>query len=73
MHGRTLIDRELYLPHGWCGDAPRRKEAAVPAVVVFTTKPAQGLRMLQRALTGMLARWVTADEAYGKDESHSYQ
>jgi len=36
--------------------------------VQFATKPAQGLQMLRRALDGGLpARWVTADEAYGKD------
>lgn len=26
--GRTLIDRELYLPRGWCDDLARREEAA---------------------------------------------
>ncbi|MFI7075237.1 transposase [Micromonospora sediminicola] len=24
-HGRTLIDRELYLPRGWCDDSARRR------------------------------------------------
>ncbi|MET7751581.1 transposase [Micromonospora sp. NPDC005367] len=34
----------------------------------FATKPALGLQMLRRALdAGLPARWVTADEAYGKD------
>lgn len=67
-HGRTLIDRELYLPQSWCADDRRRTEAAVPAKVRFATKPALGLQMLRRALdAGLLARWVTADEAYGKD------
>ncbi len=68
VHGRTLVDRELYLPRGWCEDAVRREEAAIPPETRFTTKPAQGLQMLQRALDGGLpAQWVTADEAYGKD------
>jgi SRSO17 transposase len=67
-HGRTLVDRELYLPQGWCHDDPRRTEAAVPAKARFATKPALGLQMLRRALdAGLPARWVTADEAYGKD------
>jgi SRSO17 transposase len=36
--------------------------------VAFATKPAQGLQMLGRTIDGGLpARWVTADEAYGKD------
>lgn len=66
--GRTLIDRELYLPRGWCDDAARREEAGVAANVGFATKPALGLRMLERAITaGLPARCVTADEAYGPD------
>jgi SRSO17 transposase len=67
-HGRTLVDRELYLPQGWCNDPARRAEAAIPAHVRFATKPALGLQMLRRAIdAGLPARWVTADEAYGKD------
>ncbi|WP_155387975.1 IS701 family transposase [Catellatospora paridis] len=67
-HGRTLIDRELYLPRGWCEDLPRRREAGVDDHITFATKPALGLRMVERALrAGMPARWVTADEAYGQD------
>ena len=68
VHGRTLIDRELYLPQGWCADTARREEAAIPAAVSFATKPALGLRMVQRGLdAGIPVRWVTADEAYGRD------
>ncbi len=68
--GRALVDRELYLPERWCADPPRRAEAGIGAHVSFATKPAQGLAMLERALHGGLpARWVTADEAYGKDAS----
>ncbi|MEV4846739.1 IS701 family transposase [Micromonospora matsumotoense] len=67
-HGRTLIDRELYLPRGWCDDLARREEAGISASIGFATKPALGLRMLERAITaGLPARWVTADEAYGQD------
>ncbi|WP_327034868.1 IS701 family transposase [Micromonospora ureilytica] len=66
--GRTLIDRELYLPRGWCDDPARREEAGIAASVGFATKPALGLRMLERAITaGLSASWVTADEAYGQD------
>ncbi|WP_233512245.1 IS701 family transposase [Micromonospora deserti] len=43
-----------------------REEAGIAASVGFATKPALGLRMLERAITaGLPARWVTADEAYG--------
>ncbi|MET7951636.1 IS701 family transposase [Micromonospora sp. NPDC005324] len=66
--GRTLIDRELYLPRGWCHDPARREEAGIAAGIGFATKPALGLRMLERAITaGLPARWVTGDEAYGQD------
>ncbi|MFG1850191.1 IS701 family transposase, partial [Micromonospora carbonacea] len=66
--GRTLVDRELYLPRGWCDDPARRAEAAISPGVGFATKPALGLRMLDRAIAaGLPARWVTADEAYGQD------
>ncbi|WP_425462209.1 IS701 family transposase [Micromonospora pisi] len=67
-NGRTLVDRELYLPRGWCDDQARREEAAIGKSVAFATKPALGLRMIGRALdAGLPARWVTADEAYGQD------
>jgi SRSO17 transposase len=66
--GRALVDRELYLPQGWCTDTARRTEAGIDEGVAFATKPAQALAMLGRAIDGGLAaQWVTADEAYGKD------
>lgn len=66
--GRSLIDRELYLPRGWCDDPARRAEASIAANVRFATKPALGLRMVERAIAADLpARWVTADEGYGQD------
>jgi SRSO17 transposase len=68
VHGRALIDRELYLPRGWCDDTGRREEAAIPRRVEFATKPMLGLRMIQRAVdAGLPVRWVSADEAYGND------
>lgn len=66
--GRTLIDRELYLPKSWIADRDRCRDAAVPDGVEFATKTVQAQRMLARALdAGVPAAWVTADEAYGKD------
>jgi SRSO17 transposase len=66
--GRTLIDRELYLPKSWTEDPARCREAAVPEDVVFATKTTQARSMLARALdAGVPAAWVTADEAYGSD------
>ncbi|WIX92454.1 IS701 family transposase [Amycolatopsis sp. DG1A-15b] len=66
--GRTLIDRELYVPKSWTADRDRCREAAVPDQVEFATKPVLARRMLARALdAGVPATWVTADEAYGGD------
>ena len=66
--GRTLIDRELYLPKSWTGDQERCDEAGVPEGIEFATKPVLAQHMLTRALdAGVPATWVTADEAYGGD------
>lgn len=68
VKGRTLIDRELYLPKSWTTDRERCRAAAVPEEVDFATKQVLAQRMLARALdAGVPARWVTADEAYGGD------
>ena len=66
--GRTLLDRELYLPQVWAKDWERRREAGVPEDVSFRTKPRLAQRMLERVLeSGVPFRWVTGDEVYGSD------
>jgi SRSO17 transposase len=66
--GRALVDRELYLPKEWVGDAARRAEAHVPEQASFQTKPQLAQQMLARAVeAGVPAGWVTADEVYGGD------
>jgi SRSO17 transposase len=66
--GRTLIDRELYLPKSWIADRERCRAAAIPDDVEFATKAVLAQTMLGRALdAGVPASWVTADEAYGQD------
>jgi SRSO17 transposase len=70
VHGRALIDRALYLPEGWAGDAVRREEAGVPTEVAFATKPKLGRAMLERAFAaGVPCSWVTGDSVYGADHS----
>jgi SRSO17 transposase len=66
--GRALLDRELYLPKEWAGDADRREAAHVPEDIAFTTKPQLAERMLERAWrAGVEAAWVTGDAVYGND------
>ncbi len=66
--GHTLIDVALYLPKSWTDDPRRRAEAGVPEHVGFATKPQLARRLIETARTsGLLCRWVTADEAYGGD------
>src|SRR5881227_1256284 len=69
-HGRALIERALYLPEGWAGDAGRRAGAGVPEEVAFTTKPKLGAAMLERALdAGVPCAWVAGDSVYGADRA----
>ena len=68
--GRTLLDRELYLPQVWTEDRERRREAGVPEEVVFRTKPQLAQLMLERALeSGVPFGWVAGDEVYGSDRN----
>ena len=66
--GRTLLDRELYLPQEWTEDKERLKEAGVPENVGFATKLVMARRMIERAREGGVPfRWVTGDAVYGSD------
>ena len=66
--GRTLLDRELYLPQVWAEDRERRREAGVPEDAVFRTKPQLAQLMLGRAVeSGVPFAWFTRDEVYGSD------
>ena len=70
VNGRTLLDRELYLPQVWAEDLERRREAGVPESVGFRTKPQLAQLMLERALeSGVLFGWVAGDEVYGNDRN----
>jgi len=68
-HGRTLIDRELYLPeHTWIADRERCRAAGIGDEVAFATKPEQFRAMLARALeAGVPFAWASADEAFGQN------
>jgi SRSO17 transposase len=65
--GRTLLDRELYLPKSWTDDHERCGEAGVGEAVQFATKPELATAMIERAVDASVpATWVTGDEAYGQ-------
>ena len=67
-HGRTFLDRELYLPRAWADDPERRLEAEIPPGTKFATKLVLARRMIERAQeAGVPFRWVTGDEVYGND------
>jgi SRSO17 transposase len=66
--GHALIDRRLYLPEAWAGDAERRRAAKIPDDVPFRTKPEMAREMIARALdAGVPCGWVLGDEVYGAD------
>jgi len=72
--GYTLVDRRLYLPQEWVADeryAERRRRCGVPAALTFKTKPTLGWEMMQAVhqASTLRARWVTCDEAFGRDTS----
>jgi SRSO17 transposase len=67
--GAAFIDRALYLPDEWMGDAERRTEAHVPPQVGFATKGELARDLLARAFAaGVPARWVVGDTIYSGDE-----
>lgn len=68
-YGRTLIDRELYVPEKtWIADRGRCRAAGIGDEVEFSTKPKQFQAILARALAaGVPFAWATADEAFGQN------
>src|SRR5215813_10878169 len=67
--GAAFIDRALYLPDDWMGDAARRQEAHIPDQVGFATKGELARDLLARAFAaGAPAQWVVGDTVYSADE-----
>jgi SRSO17 transposase len=66
--GHAFINRRLYLPEAWAGDAERRGKAGVPEHVAFRTKPQLVIDMLAEEIAaGTPFRYLCADSGYGRD------
>lgn len=70
--GYTLLDRRLYLPAEWLTEAAfaeRRAKCGVLPDQTFATKPELALAMIEAVVASgaLRCRWVTADEAFGRD------
>jgi len=70
--GYTLLDRRLYLPAEWLTDpayAERRTKCGIAPDQPFATKPELALAMIEAVVASrsLRCRWVTADEAFGRD------
>jgi SRSO17 transposase len=64
--GSYPVDAMLYLPEAWASDPARRAKVGVPESVLFQTKWAIALDMIDRARSwGLVDRIVVADGAYG--------
>jgi len=68
--GHGLIDRELYVPQSWFDEPQRCKDAGIDETTKFKTKQQLAQSMYDRLLeSGHKPLWVTADEAYGRDQN----
>lgn len=64
---RVMLDSDLYLPKDGWNDPQRRKEAGIPAALVYRPKYLMAEEQLRRTLAnGLRFSWVTADEWYGE-------
>ena len=67
--GHAFIDRGLYLPKEWTGEAKRMKAAHVPDDVRFATKPQIAQAMIAHAIAAKVPfSFVAADSVYGTGE-----
>lgn len=71
VKGYSLLDRRLYMPASWFGPeyAERRYQTRVPGELRFQTKNELAWAMLAEVVqaNNLPARWVTMDEAFGRD------
>ena len=69
--GYSLLDRRLFMPEGWFTPeyAKRRYQCRVPIDLTFQTKNQLAWEMIRelREADTLPARWITMDEAFGRD------
>lgn len=69
--GYTLLDRRLYMPASWFTPeyAEKRYKGRVPAMLNFQTKNELAWEMIEQLSQAQTlpARWITMDEAFGRD------
>jgi len=63
---QALVDRRLYLPEDWAGDAKRRQATHVPGEVAFQESWRIGLDLLDRSAGDLPSGWVAADDEFGR-------
>jgi SRSO17 transposase len=63
--GHAPLDRRLYLPEEWDGDAERREECHVPEEVHYKERWRMALALLDRCREIPHA-WVTGDDEFGR-------
>jgi SRSO17 transposase len=63
--GHAPLDRRLYLPEEWDGDADRREECHVPEEVHYQERWRMALALLDRC-RDIPHAWVTGDDEFGR-------
>lgn len=64
--GYAPLDRRLYLPEDWAGDAARREKGHVPPEIAFREKWHIALELLDRSLPGLAHGWIAGDDEFGR-------
>jgi SRSO17 transposase len=64
--GYAPLDRRLYLPEDWAGDAARREKCHVPPGIVFREKWQIALELLDRSLPDLAHGWIAGDDEFGR-------
>ena len=62
LHGSSLVDAALYLPHSWIDSAPRRTKAGVPESLTYQPRSELAAALLReaRAAGHLPGEWVTS-------------